>query len=179
MIVKKQCPFCQGSGVKLVQVSSFLGLIRRELPTTCDNCGGSGQLVEMPTCKVCEGQGLVGNERELCRVCNGTGRADNFAFIPRAKLQPGLMFERRCDDCGAMSFEIVSPLEERKLVKSWEREEELRQVEIVEQVKVRCVACGNSYYIPIDKEWHQELSGDEIGLLENVGVNLSFMYQRG
>ena len=136
-------------------------------------------MIEMPPCGFCEGQGLVGNEREICRACNGTGKAGEFALIPRDRLMPGVLFARRCDKCGAGSFEIVTNIETKKLTKSWEREEELRQVEIIEQVKVRCDACGHSYYIPVDHEMHQELTTEEVSRLEGLGLNLSFMHRQG
>lgn len=175
MIVKKVCPYCNGSGVVIVQTSSFLGLIRKEVPSACDTCSGTGQVVEMPACSFCEGQGLVGNEREICRACNGTGRADAFGFIPRSRLKAGTLFERRCDKCGDRTFEIVSDIEVHKLTKSWEREEELRQVELIERVKVKCVACSQTYFIPIDANWHQEMTDDVLTVLEDIGMNLSFL----
>jgi len=178
MISKKTCPWCQGSGIRMIPTSYLFGLLKREVPASCEHCNGTGYVIEMPPCRFCEGQGLVGNEREICRACNGTGKAGEFAMIPREKLKLGVVFARRCDKCGAGSFEIVTDIETKKLTKSWEREEELRQVEIIEQVKVRCVACGHSYHIPVDPEMHQELSDEDISRLESLGLNLSFMYQR-
>ena len=178
MITKKECPYCQGSGIILVQTSSLFGLFKKEISTTCQNCNGKGLVVETPMCKSCEGRGLVGNEREICRTCNGTGRADSFSFVPRSKIKQGLVFERRCDLCKANAFEIDSEIEQKKITKSWQREEELRQVEIIEQVKVHCTNCGQTYYIPLDQEWHQELSTEMIGDLEELGYNVSFMYQK-
>jgi DnaJ-class molecular chaperone len=177
MVVKKECPFCQGTGVQMIQTASFLGLIKKEIPATCDHCSGLGYIVELPTCKFCEGQGLVGNERDVCRACNGTGKADAFAFVPSKMLKPGTIFQRRCDRCSGNTFEIMSGVEQFKLTKSWEREEELRQVEIVEKVKVRCTSCGQVYHIPIDPEWHQELESDMVSSLEDMGMNLNFLYQ--
>jgi DnaJ-class molecular chaperone len=178
MILKKVCPYCSGSGVLVVQTSSFLGLIKKEVPTSCNYCEGSGQVFEMPSCKFCDGQGLVGNEREICRACNGTGHADSFSFIPRDKLRPGTIFDRRCDQCGARSFEIQTAVEVHKLTKTWEREEELRQVELIERVKVRCVSCNHTYYIPIDKNSHQDMTDETLKTLEDYGMNLSFMYKQ-
>jgi DnaJ-class molecular chaperone len=179
VLVKERCPFCQGSGVRIVETSSLFGLMKRQVPTTCDQCNGTGFRVTLPVCEFCEGQGLVGNERDICRACNGTGRIDAFGFIPRAMLKPSLLFERRCDQCGERTFEIISEIEQKKLSRTWEREEELRQVEIVEQVKVRCSSCGQTYYVAVNPGWHQDLVDDEIRDLENIGINLSFMYQRG
>ena len=110
MITKKECPYCQGSGIIVVQTSSLFGLFKKETSTTCQNCQGKGQVVETPMCKSCEGRGLVGNEREICRTCNGTGRADSFSFVPRSKIKKGLVFERRCDLCKANAFEIDSEI---------------------------------------------------------------------
>ena len=178
MLVKRSCPFCQGTGLRMVQTSSLFGLLKKQIPTTCDQCDGNGYVLEFPLCPFCEGQGLVGNERELCRACNGTGRADTFGFVPRSKLKPGTFFSRRCDKCRESRFEIISNIEERKMTRSWEREEELRQVEFVEQVKVRCTSCGHTYHIPVSAEWHQELTPEMTGDLENLGVNLGFMYDK-
>jgi DnaJ-class molecular chaperone len=177
VITKKECPYCQGSGIIVVQTSTMLGLIKKETSTTCQNCEGRGKVVEMPMCKACEGRGLVGNEREICRSCNGTGRADTFSFVPRSMIKVGLVFERHCDQCKNTEFEIISDIETKKITKSWQNEEELRQVEFVEQVKVRCNSCKLTYYIPIDKEWHQDLSTEEIGSLEDLGYNVAFLYK--
>ncbi len=163
----------------MVQTASLFGLMKKDIPTTCENCDGSGYIIETPACKFCEGQGLVGNEREICRACNGTGRADSFAFVPRSRLKPGLVFERRCDQCGAGRFETVSTLENHRQYRSWEREEELRQVELVERIKVRCMSCNESYYIPVDKDLHGELTPDMVTKLEDMGVNVSFLHSGG
>ena len=182
MIAKKDCPFCQGTGVRMIQGSSLFGLLKKEIPAACENCDGTGQMVETPPCTFCDGQGLVGNEREICRSCNGTGHADSFGFIPLSRLHPGTLFDRRCDKCGEHTFEILTDIEKHKLTKTWEKEEELRQVEIIERVKVRCSACNHTYFIPIDAAdttWHQELTSEEMTILEDMGINLGFMYQKG
>lgn len=177
MLIERVCAFCQGTGIKTIQSSSFLGLIKKEIPATCEQCNGQGRVFEMSNCTFCEGQGLVGNESEICRACNGTGKVDGFSFIPKGKLKNGIAFNRRCESCGNNEFEIVGEIETVKLTKSWEREEELRQIEYVERVKVRCISCRNTYHIPIDKEQHQELTEDQIALLTKMGVNLAFMYE--
>jgi len=179
MIAKRVCPMCQGTGIRMIQTSSMFGLLKKEVPSTCDHCNGQGYVLDMPTCKFCNGQGLVGNERDICRACNGTGKADSFAFIPRSQLKPGTIFERRCDKCGNATFELMSSVEEYKLTKSWEREEELRQVEMQERVKVRCTECAHTYTIPVDPELHQTLSSEEIVALEQIGVNLGFLNRPG
>jgi hypothetical protein len=53
----------------------------------------------------------------------------------------------------------------------------LRQIEVVERVKVRCSSCGHSYHIPVSPEWHGKLTPEITGNLENMGVNLSFFYE--
>lgn len=177
MLIERGCPFCQSTGVTVVQTSSFLGLIKKEIPSNCTNCLGRGKTYEMPTCKFCNGQGLVGNESEVCWACNGTGKVDAFAAIPRDKLRPGTIFERRCANCSGHSMEIAGEIEVRKITKSWEKEEELRSVEMVEYVKVTCPACNSGYSIPLDDDLNQELNPDEIRRLEDLGMNLDFMYR--
>jgi len=178
MIEERTCPYCDGSGITIIQTSSLLGLIKKEIPSSCENCGGRGKVYNIATCKFCEGQGLVGNESEICRACNGTGKIDVFSFIPRERLKPGVTFNRRCESCGHNVFEIRSEIESIKLTKSWEREEELRQIEMVERVKVRCTNCNNTYFIPVDEDTHQVLSPQQIAAAENMGMNLSFIYSR-
>jgi len=177
MLVERSCPHCQGSGLIMVETSSLLGLIKKQIPSNCENCSGTGRVFEMPVCNFCDGQGLVGNESEICRACNGTGRVDSFSFIPRDKLQPGLNFTRRCSKCASQTMEIQSGIETRKLTKSWEREEELRSVELVEQVRVACPVCGDSYAIPVYDTMHKELEPTEVAQLERMGMNLSFIYE--
>jgi DnaJ-class molecular chaperone len=179
MLKRHNCPYCDGTGVRMIQTSSMFGLMKKETPQTCENCNGRGFVVAFDTCRFCEGQGLVGNERDICRACNGTGRADVFAFIPRARLKPGVFFERRCDQCGQSQFEVISTIEEYKLTKSWEKEEELRLVEVMERVKVRCIGCGQTYNIPLDPQWNGELDADQVGALEDMGINVSFLYGKG
>jgi hypothetical protein len=178
MITMKDCPYCQGTGVRMIESSALFGLRRKATPVTCDNCNGKGRIVETPICDFCEGQGLVGNEREICRACNGTGHCESFGFIPKVKLRPGTLFERRCDKCGEHTFEIISEIEHQKLTKTWEREEELRQVEYIDRIKVRCISCSQNYFIPVSASWHHELSTEDVGKLEDLGINLSFMYQK-
>ena len=137
MLVTKQCMYCNGTGVRMVETSSLFGLIRKQVPLSCEMCSGSGETFFTPTCKYCNGQGLIGNEREICRTCNGVGHWDAFAYIPRELLRAGTLFDRRCDQCDHNRMEIASPIEEFKQVLSWESEEELRSVEICERVKVR------------------------------------------
>ena len=74
-------------------------------------------------------------------------------------------------------MEIAAAVEMRKITKSWEKEEELRTIEMVEYTKVNCPACNTSYDIPLDPELNQELQPDEIHKLEDLGLNLDFMYQ--
>lgn len=178
MLAREKCPYCQGSGVRMIETSSMFGLVRKQVPVTCEECEGSGYKIQLPGCRFCEGQGLVGNEREICRACNGTGRIDAFGFVPREMLKPGVFFDRRCDKCGEPTFEIVSDIQECKETRSWEREEELRQFDIVEKVKVRCNSCGHNYFIPVNADWHEQLSPELFSDIEDMGINLSFMYHK-
>ena len=176
MLQKRTCPMCLGSGVRMVETSKLFGLLKRNVPATCEGCRGQGTYYETQPCEICEGQGLVGNESESCRACNGTGKADTFAFIPRRLLTPGTLFARRCESCPATQLEIVSEIEDFTIMKSWESEEELREKEIVNRVKVRCPECSHSYYIRLNPEWNQEIPEDQHQVLENLGFNLSFLY---
>jgi DnaJ-class molecular chaperone len=153
------------------------GLLSKEVPTTCSECGGKGSSVEFEPCPLCEGRGLIGNESEVCRTCNGAGRADAFGFIPRDLLQPGIEFHRRCEKCGNHSFRLRSGIMQQKVVKSWDSMEELRQVEYNDACEVACTECGHKYTIPLGKSWHQRLSPDQYSMLESRGVDLGFLYQ--
>ncbi|MCB1217633.1 hypothetical protein KDL44_09575 [bacterium] len=177
MLVTKQCMYCNGTGVRMVETSSLFGLIRKQVPLSCEMCSGSGETFFTPTCKYCNGQGLIGNEREICRTCNGVGHWDAFAYIPRELLRAGTLFDRRCDQCDHNRMEIASPIEEFKQVLSWESEEELRSVEICERVKVRCPSCEHSYHIKLDAESHGELTPETVSALEKLGINLGYLYQ--
>jgi hypothetical protein len=163
----------------MIQTSSMLGLMRRTVPTACGNCGGIGYSVDLPTCKICQARGLVGNESEICRSCNGTGHIDSFAMIPAELLHSGTHFRRRCDKCGDDDFEITSEIKSEKLYKTWESSEELREYELVEKVTVACSGCHNSYAITIDPAYHKVLDNDTTLELERLGIDLSFLYQAG
>jgi hypothetical protein len=165
--------------VRVVETSSLWGLRRKNTLLTCEECGGSGKVVLLPQCSFCDGRGLIGNESEICRACNGTGRIDSFALVPRTLLRPGVSFERRCDRCVGDTFEIVSAIESRKIVRSWEADESLRHVEAIECVKVKCGRCGNNYEIQLGSELHDEVPADLVAELEELGLNLSFLYQGG
>lgn len=177
MLVSKQCRYCNGTGVRMVETSSLFGLIRKQVPLTCEMCAGAGTSYVTPICKYCNGQGLIGNEREVCRTCNGIGHWDSFAYIPREMIEVGTLFDRKCDRCDHTKMEIASEIEDYKQVLSWESDEELRSVEMIERVKVRCPSCNHSYYIKLDQESHGPLSQELIERLEKLGVSLSFMYQ--
>lgn len=176
MLELEICPYCQGSGVKLVQVAKLFGLMKKEVPVSCDECSGTGKIVSLAECPYCEGQGLIGNEREICRACNGQGKIDTFGFIPINKLVPGTFFSRRCDQCRHDGFEIISGIEEKKLTRSWEKEEELRQVDFVKQVKVQCKQCGQTYHIRVNEAWHKPLTQEQVRQAEDIGLNLSFYH---
>lgn len=177
MLVSKQCRYCNGTGVRMVETSSLFGLIRKQVPLSCEMCSGAGTSFATPTCKYCNGQGLIGNERDVCRTCNGIGHWDSFAYIPRQMIKPGMMFDRKCDHCDHHRMEIASDIEEYRQVLSWESEEELRTVEMIERVEVRCPNCSHHYHIKLDAESHGELSPEMMEKLERIGVNLGFMYQ--
>lgn len=170
MLVERKCHYCDGSGIRIIESSALLGILRRSLPTSCEYCHGRGSMLDVPTCRFCEGQGLIGNERETCRSCNGTGKADAFSFIPRESIGPGATFFRRCEQCGESSFEIVSDIEQHKLIRSWEADEELRHVEVVERVWVSCGHCSNRYDIMISDEMHKPIDAAATALLEELGI---------
>jgi len=158
-LIKETCEECGGSGVVFLQTSSFLGLIRKQVPATCSSCGGKGYHLTQPQCKYCEGRGLIGNEREVCRACNGTGYGDQFRWIPRSELKLGRTFQRNCLICKRKTtFEIITPIESKEEVVSWEEEESLRKRRTIERVKVQCNECHDSYWVEIDPDFHPELS---------------------
>jgi DnaJ-class molecular chaperone len=175
MLIRTSCPECAGSGVQIIQTSSLWGLRKRETPVTCEACRGSGESRVLPDCEYCDGRGLVGNENEICRACNGTGHIDAFAMIPRDLLQPGTIFGRRCDSCGNSMFILESGIESYKLNRSWEAEECLRQVEIIERVKVHCSSCPHSYFIQVAPGLHKDLDEAQVAQLEDLGLDMSFL----
>jgi hypothetical protein len=161
----------------MIQTSSMLGLLHRTVPTPCATCAGTGHLIQLPVCHVCDARGLVGNESEICRSCNGTGHIDAFALIPLELIKPGVNFQRRCDKCGNEQFQIRTPVEQQKLYKTWDAAEELRQYELVERVRVSCSRCPNAYEITIDPLFHQAINVDDQQEIERLGIDLSFLYQ--
>lgn len=177
MLKRESCPGCNGSGVVVVQEKALWGLMNKERPSTCGECGGRGSSWVLGTCRFCEGRGLMGNESEVCRSCNGTGHADTFAFIPRELLKSGVEFDRRCEKCGNHGFRLRSGLTQIKVVKSWDAHEELRQVEYQDACEVECTQCGHHYAVPVDSQWHQQLDSELYAVLEDRGIDLSFLYQ--
>jgi hypothetical protein len=119
------------------------------------------------TCSYCGGRGLLGNESDICRLCNGTGTADGFSSIALSELVPGTEFIRRCNECGADQFEIVGELEAVRSQKSWDLEEELREYEISERIRVRCLKCANSYFVPVNRAVHAQT-----GAMPEQGIQL-------
>lgn len=178
MLNHASCPGCNGSGVVILQSRALFGLMTKETPTTCTDCGGKGATWELAQCRFCKGQGLIGNESEVCRSCNGTGHADTFSFIPREQLRSGVEFHRRCEKCGNHSFRLRGGLQQIKVIKSWDAHEELRQVEFQDACEVECTQCAHHYSIPVDAQWHQELESDQYAVLEDRGIDLSFLYAR-
>src|SRR5688500_5011923 len=179
MLQKSECPVCQGTGVQMIQTSSMLGLLHRMVPAPCGTCGGAGQSIGLPACKICIGRGLVGNESEICRSCNGTGHVDAFALIPADLLHTGTHFKRRCDSCGNDDFEVKSEVQSAKLYKTWDSAEELREFELVEKVAVACTRCPNHYDITIDPSYHKVIDSETAEELERLGIDLTFLYQGG
>jgi hypothetical protein len=177
MLQRSECQVCQGTGVLMVQTSAMWGLLSKTVPSPCGTCAGSGHSLALPACKICQGRGLVGNESEICRSCNGTGHIDSFAMIPLELLHPGTQFHRRCDSCGSGEFEIRSEIKSEKLYKTWDDAEEFRQYELVEKVAVSCTRCPNHYEITIDPAYHKVLDSDTAMELENLGLDLTFLYQ--
>jgi hypothetical protein len=176
MLQRSECQVCQGTGVRMIQTSSMLGLLHKTVPTPCGTCAGTGHSTALPACIICRGQGLVGNESEICRSCNGTGHVDSFAMIPLELLHNGTHFRRRCDSCGNDDFEIRSEIKSEKLFKTWDDAEELRQYELVERVTVACTRCPNRYDITIDPAYHKVLDNDTAMELERLGLDLTFLY---
>jgi len=157
MLIKETCEECSGSGIVFIETSSFFGIVKKQIPASCPSCNGRGYILKEPPCKFCNGEGLVGNEREICRVCNGTGYGDEFRWIPRNRLVPGNTFNRVCSVCQKRTvFEILTPIEEYTTYLSWEADVDLRRKRVAERVKVACRECGDSYYIDIDPDFHQE-----------------------
>lgn len=177
MLHKTNCATCAGSGIRMIETSSMLGLIKKQVPVTCEDCAGKGLILEIPVCETCGGRGLLGNESEICRTCNGTGRIDSFAMIPLELVRTGTVFARHCDQCKNDMFEIVSDPEEHRVTRSWEAEEELRKADIQQRVKVKCTSCSNGYYITVDPRHHQQIPVELIPELEEHGINLSFLYK--
>jgi hypothetical protein len=179
MLQRSECRVCQGTGVQMIQTSSMLGLVHRSVPTACGTCAGTGFSTTLPTCKICQGQGLVGNESEICRSCNGTGHVDAFALIPAELLRAGIHFHRRCDHCGTDDFEVRSEIKREKMYKTWDDAEELRQFDYVERIAVACTRCSNHYDITIDPAYHKAIDSETAMELERLGLDLSFLFQAG
>jgi len=157
MLLKEKCAECGGTGISFIETSSFLGLIKKQVPISCPTCGGKGYTLRPTPCKYCDGRGLIGNEKAVCRVCNGTGKADEFAWVPRSKLVPGTMFPRVCTFCRTRtSHEILTEVVVKERTVSWEEEDSLRQVHREEQVRVRCTECDDTYWLIVDPEAHPE-----------------------
>src|SRR4030042_1907052 len=146
MIQKDKCAECGGTGLVFVETSSFLGLIKKQVPISCPACGGKGYTLKIAPCKYCEGRGLIGNEKSICRVCNATGTVDDFAWVPRSKLTPGNVFQRKCQiRRQRTSPEILTEIAEHTRTITWEEEYSLRQTRVEERVQVRCTEGGDTY----------------------------------
>lgn len=162
------CPKCEGQGVLYYTTTKFFGLVKNEVAYACTECEGRGRVRGEPFCPVCDGAGLIGNERELCRTCNGTGTGDEFRHVPRGMLSEGNTFSRRCDKCKAETLhEFVTDIETKVITTTWEKDEWKRQKDEFERIKIECSVCGQSYYAKLDKYFHSEAGyvapGDEEG----------------
>ncbi len=175
MLVKETCKECSGTGIVFIETSSFFGMVKKQIPASCSACGGKGTVLKEPPCKFCNGEGLIGNEREICRVCNGTGYSDAFRWIPRNKLVPGTRFNRICSVCRSETIhEVITPIETIKITPRWE-EEMVSATMVRERVRVICTACSDSYYVDVDPDFHKEET-DEVrdylldrGILKDLG----------
>jgi molecular chaperone DnaJ len=58
----KTCPTCNGSGSRVTQVRTMLGVFQQR--TTCETCNGDGKIPEKP-CTKCNGLGVETREEEL------------------------------------------------------------------------------------------------------------------
>ncbi len=155
MLVNDKCVECGGTGVSFIEASSFLGLIKKQVPINCPSCGGKGYSLKMPSCKYCRGRGLIGNEREVCRVCNGTGSGDDFAWVPRSRLKAGHSFQRVCQVCRRRtSHELLTDIIQQSTVVTWEEEESLRRTQTTERVQVQCSQCNDTYWIIVNPDMH-------------------------
>jgi len=151
------CPECDGHGVHYYTETKFFGLVKTQVAYQCSKCNGTGKLQGEPFCPVCDGAGLIGNEREICRTCNGTGTGDGFRHIPRVSLVSGTTFGRRCDRCkGETLHELVSDIESKVIMTTWEKNEWERAKEEFERIKLECTMCGRSYQARLDKYYHSE-----------------------
>lgn len=155
MLVNEKCTECGGTGVSFIESTSFLGLIKKQVPISCPTCGGKGYSLRMPACIYCHGRGLIGNERDVCRVCNGTGTGDDFAWVPRSRLKTGGAFQRVCQVCRRRTVhEILTDIVQQATVVTWEEEESLRRTQTTERVQVRCSQCSDTYWITINPNLH-------------------------
>lgn len=158
----KSCDNCFGSGQVSIEQKSFLGLVRKSILIQCPDCAGSGKIFIKPKCSTCDGRGLLGDASQICPACNGTGYHDDFGLIPRADIKPGKKFKRRCPNCQSNSwFEILSDIDRKEKIISWEADESLRQREYYDQVEINCTSCNYKYAVPIDKNYHHPIGSDD------------------
>lgn len=158
----KTCESCFGTGQQSIEQKSFLGLVRKTIEIQCPDCGGTGKIYVKPKCSTCEGRGLLGDASQICPACNGTGYHDDFGLIPRTEIKPGKKFKRRCPNCQVNAwFEILSDIERKEKIISWEADESLRQREYFDQVEITCTECNYRYTVPIDKNYHKALGDRE------------------
>lgn len=151
------CEDCDGHGVHYYEVKKFFGLIKNEVAYTCTSCNGMGNVSGEPYCPICEGAGLIGNERELCRTCNGTRTGDEFRKVLRKDLVQGNTFLRKCEKCKAETLhEFLAGIESKVITTTWEVNEWERSKETFERIKIECTMCGENYRAPLDQYYHSE-----------------------
>jgi DnaJ-class molecular chaperone len=152
-----ECKECAGQGVLYYTETKLFGLVKNQVAYQCQKCGGTGKIRGEPSCPICDGAGLIGNEREICRTCNGTGSGDGFRHIPRQSLVQGTTFSRRCERCKAETLhEFVSDIETKVITTTWEKNEWERSKDEFERIKIECTMCGRSYFARLDKYYHTD-----------------------
>jgi len=151
------CPQCFGSGFQTIETASLFGLVKKQHSIQCSYCSGTGRVKKRVKCSICDGQGLYGGTSEVCPTCNGTGYGDGFSLVPRSKLHPGTTFNRVCARCQIKTVhEVKTDIQALRTTVSWEADEADRKVLLTEQVRVACTACGDSYYVKLDPNFHEE-----------------------
>lgn len=87
------CSRCAGSGAVRVARRGFLGSVMTL--TTCDVCGGTGQMIRVP-CETCTGRGVTSGERAVSVEIPG-GVSDGTRLRLTGQGEPGVRGGRRGD----------------------------------------------------------------------------------